>query len=126
MAVDAPSARREFRCGVSGPSSAPVSPTTLMTAVGNTQASAACGYGRALAAEYRVRFEQLRPVDGGGLVDVGQVEAAALSEEGERIVPDDVADRLFRNPVLPHDRDRLGNLQWVADAPVSSAVDDDA
>src|SRR5215471_21298576 len=110
-----PSRTSAFRCGVSAPINDRVRPTTLMTAVGcmtrgARRAVSADGVHR-LAAEHGVALELLGAAHDGPFADFGQVEPAALPEERNRIVPDDLLDYVVRNSLRTHHRDRLRHLQ---------------
>src|SRR5204862_5293328 len=68
-----------------------------------------------LAAENRAVLELLRAIDRRPRARVGELESAALAEEGDGVVPDNLLNRGVVDALRAHDVDRLGNLQRVAD-----------
>src|SRR5947207_2665214 len=79
-----------------------------------------------LAAQHRVALIQLALVDLERGAVLAQIQATALREERDRVVPHDLLDRGFRDARRAHRRHGLRHLERIGDAPIGGAVDDDA
>src|SRR5438105_965945 len=78
-----------------------------------------------LASEHGAPLEELALIDAAGLAEIFRREPAGLTEERERVAPDDGLDIGFGDAGLPEGMHRLGDLERVADAPICRAVDED-
>src|SRR5438309_2308090 len=112
-----PSRASAASAGVSGPTWAGVSPTTSMTRSGVTSRAGPAEDGVALEELARRRHRR---------VELAEIEPAALGEERDRILPDDLLDLVLGHALLPHQADGLRDLERVTLAPVGRAVDDHA
>src|SRR6516162_2786145 len=79
-----------------------------------------------LPAQDRVTLPELGLVDARSLAVLAEVEPPALPKDRYRVLPYDRLDVSLGDPGRAHRVRRLWHLQWVADAPVGSAVDGDA
>src|SRR6266478_4615617 len=110
-----PSRASAASAGVSGPTWAGVSPTTSMTRSGVNSRAGSAEDGVALKELARRRHRR---------VELAEIEPAALGEERDRILPDDLLDLVLGHALLPHQADGLRDLERVTLAPVGGAVDD--